>query len=766
MTGQLMVSDQCDDSDDGIAARVHDPLWLLARQWQTGELKGEDAGSPIGARVSVEVAPLTVWQSRSQAGAGEPLPYRATQQPLEACVEAEQWDTGAFPHYRLAAETGLRLQRLLAVAGVGGAVDTLRSRYALALPSIVVDHDPATQRYIQVMAGRVLDGVALYRTLAPLLQGAVLPALPNAPPFTAIPPSDRQALQVQLGRWLTECKELTGNNVSTAAPIGNAPAWQRERMEYAYTVGAQLGADAIRLAAPEHFEGESDWYTFVGDPAGSLAPGVVPIQTSSGAIVKIRHSATGNRLHSHSLNYGHPGTSGQQQVTAYQFADDNDLWRIKGPHGQAENSLAGQPVEDGSIIRLEHVLTRRNLHSHSGVPSPVTGQQEVSCFGNNGLGDSNDNWRIEIEGGGIWDSTKRIRLIHVNTNVALHSHVGFSHPEWTAGQQEVTGFEGRDDNDWWWLLSSARTLTFLPTPVHFRGMPNERFWELEDSRLNLPKVDAARTDVASRLFLDFALRYSNDWFVLPLQLPTGSVSRLSALVITNNFGDQSLVRHVNAREPNSPWKMYSLWVEPSPSTPGSGGSTVAAYSDIFVLPATLGQVLESAPVEKVRLLRDEMANVGWAVEVMAESAIGQSFDRLEQYQRKRSTQEAELGASTGAVPRYQLGSTLPDYWIPLLPAPSGQGNTRRLQRAAAPRIENDQIVGILLPQSRLLEPGTELYIFDEEVPREGAEVSRRYRYARAADGSLHLWIGRSKRPGQGEGSSGLRFDSIEPYSRR
>jgi len=101
-----------------------------------------------------------------------------------------------------------------------------------------------------------------------------------------------------------------------------------------------------------------------------------------------------------------------------------------------------------------------------------------------------------------------------------------------------------------------------------------------------------------------------------------------------------------------------------------------------------------------------------------------------------------------------------------LPAPSGQGNTRRLQRAAAPRIENDQIVGILLPQSRLLEPGTELYIFDEEVPREGAEVSRRYRYARAADGSLHLWIGRSKRPGQGEGSSGLRFDSIEPYSRR
>ena len=36
--------------DIGYAARVHDPLWLLARQWQVGEFQGEDAGTPIVAR--------------------------------------------------------------------------------------------------------------------------------------------------------------------------------------------------------------------------------------------------------------------------------------------------------------------------------------------------------------------------------------------------------------------------------------------------------------------------------------------------------------------------------------------------------------------------------------------------------------------------------------------------------------------------------------------------------------------------------------------
>jgi hypothetical protein len=35
----------------GIAAAVEDPLWLLGRQWQLGELSGEDTGSPIGVEV-------------------------------------------------------------------------------------------------------------------------------------------------------------------------------------------------------------------------------------------------------------------------------------------------------------------------------------------------------------------------------------------------------------------------------------------------------------------------------------------------------------------------------------------------------------------------------------------------------------------------------------------------------------------------------------------------------------------------------------------
>jgi hypothetical protein len=193
-------------------------------------------------------------------------------------------------------------------------------------------------------------------------------------------------------------------------------------------------------------------YVHVNPPVFTRQPPASSATVAHGATIKVSHLRTGRTLHSHALFYGHRGSSGQQQVTAFEAADDNDLWRVKGPDGTPHDYRAGQSAAHGDIIRLEHVLTARNLHSHAGHPSPVTGQQEVTCFGDGGIGDGNDNWRVEMEGGGVWSAHRRVRLIHEPTNHALHSHPGLSHPVWTAGQQEVTGFAERDDNDWWWVL--------------------------------------------------------------------------------------------------------------------------------------------------------------------------------------------------------------------------------------------------------------------------------------------------------------------------
>src|SRR5512134_177534 len=102
------------DLNKGLQARVYDPLWLLARQWQIGEFQGEDTGTPVLARWRGDSAPI----SRYFAGAIKPdtqmsaprYDPRAT--PLEALVERQPPRQPAPESLRLAVESGMHFLRM------------------------------------------------------------------------------------------------------------------------------------------------------------------------------------------------------------------------------------------------------------------------------------------------------------------------------------------------------------------------------------------------------------------------------------------------------------------------------------------------------------------------------------------------------------------------------------------------------------------------------------------------------------------------------
>jgi hypothetical protein len=103
---------------------------------------------------------------------------------------------------------------------------------------------------------------------------------------------------------------------------------------------------------------------------------------------------------------------------------------------------------------------------------------------------------------------------------------------------------------------------------------------------------------------------------------------------------------------------------------------------------------------------------------------------------------------------------VPEHWIPLIPTPEPGTTAMRLRRGTMLQHRGEALREVP-PEGRLLEPGRDLRLFDDEVPRDGAHVTRAYQYARWTDGTAHLWMGRRKRPGRGEGWSGLRFDLVE-----
>ena len=110
-----------------------------------------------------------------------------------------------------------------------------------------------------------------------------------------------------------------------------------------------------------------------------------------GSSLRIQNIITKYYLSSFGMNWS--TGSGLQIVTAVQSDKDrNSLFTIK----EGENyptKINGEPVLCGEIIRLEHIATGKNLHSHD-FKSFVTNSQEACAFGEDGNGDVNDNFRI------------------------------------------------------------------------------------------------------------------------------------------------------------------------------------------------------------------------------------------------------------------------------------------------------------------------------------------------------------------------------------
>lgn len=140
------------------------------------------------------------------------------------------------------------------------------------------------------------------------------------------------------------------------------------------------------------------------------------------------------RLHSHDIKYG--SGSGQQSVTGTESKDDgNSNWLVKAE--TMKDCVRGEPIKCGDIIRLEHIATKRNLHSHR-VSSPLSGRQEVSAYGDRkGDGDNGDHWLLVCKTD-FWERDEPVMLKHVDTDAFL-AVSGKTYGNPISGQFEVVG---------------------------------------------------------------------------------------------------------------------------------------------------------------------------------------------------------------------------------------------------------------------------------------------------------------------------------------
>jgi hypothetical protein len=243
--------------------------------------------------------------------------------------------------------------------------------------------------------------------------------------------------------------------------------------------------------------------------------------------------------------------------------------------------------------------------------------------------------------------------------------------------------------------------------------------------------------------------------VIPIDLDVGTLTRTRSLIVRDTFGVQTLIQPHNADGTATGFSMYAL----SSMQPRPGQSVGAPVPNLFYLAPSLLRSLDGTPRDEVLFLRDEMANMAWAVERLRQGRVEQRLEPAALPVPAANATTIVEGAGS-AIPVYRLATDVPAHWVPLLPqrqaAPDG---SLRLVRAAMLRPDGSNAVqsarGAILS-------GPPLKLHDEEVPREGMRVVRGYQSTRWIGGQTVLWLALRKGVGRGEGASGLRFDDIDP----
>lgn len=359
--------------------------------------------------------------------------------------------------------------------------------------------------------------------------------------------------------------------------------------------------------------------------------------------------------------------------------------------------------------------------------------------------------------------------------------------------------------------SKSEQVLCLPTPASFAAAPNKRLWQMEDRKVFMGN-SVEEPSEANSVVMRFATMYSNDWMLFPLKTEIGQYITIERIDVIDSFGQRHTMsgdcRAGNKEQLGEYEEQWQVFVN---STVGDAKRT--AINGLYYA-QQLAATIEGKPVEEIKILRDEIANMVWGVENIVSDGCGGTLDanlyatQLETIVNERnkagepvrdpdtivfgqdSAPEVEKAASNQA-PRakfsYSLQSSVPFNWIPFIPQRLATEDTKNspffmggreiiLRRGKMPCYifnGNKFDLHAVRPKSSIMRPVVTrdkngnvlkeepMVIHEEAVQATGIRLTKNYQRARWIGGKTYQWLGVHKRQSRTEASSGLVFDKLK-----
>lgn len=325
---------------------------------------------------------------------------------------------------------------------------------------------------------------------------------------------------------------------------------------------------------------------------------------------------------------------------------------------------------------------------------------------------------------------------------------------------------------------NEKYFTFIPVLAEFPGSPNKRLWTFEDARISMGNSELSAESLANAVILQYTTMYGNDWLITPMEINAGMISQVKGIVVTDVFGNRYFIDRPAGETSSSPdirysgkWEMFTI------SKKNAYETQDFTTDGCLFFPPSIARTEESAAIEEVQFLRDEMANMLWAVETKINDGCGKSLDgdsyaaevglELEALSKQQEdTEEIEADYS------YLFQNSVPINWIPFSPVKFNPGEENaireiRFQRSVMPLFIKDRFEPIR-PCTSLMRTGINendevtkhKFINEEEILVVGTKVTLTNQRTRWFKGKTFNWLGAKKEICRTQANSGLSFDEL------
>ncbi len=306
----------------------------------------------------------------------------------------------------------------------------------------------------------------------------------------------------------------------------------------------------------------------------------------------------------------------------------------------------------------------------------------------------------------------------------------------------------------------------LPVNVSFASMPDKRLFSFEDSKIDLSLMDVDSSDLLKMMILDFSLVSGSDWFTVPLEMKLGEACWIDRIEVEDVFGVRTIIKNDGQKgailntNPLKVWDVFKIRDFDTLIERTDDNMYKEEEHFLFIAPSTTFR-MESQPVEELLFIRDEYANMVWAIEKQIPNALGKSVDgfdlHLELYGPFQTPDADE--ENEDSIPKFRLANSVPSNWIPYLPSHI-EDDATNIELRRAYMLRNDDSLKDIQPLSFLAKEDI-LKIREEAIPKAGVRVQVTNQRIRWTDGKTYVWKGRKVLTGRGEGNSGLRFDYLK-----